>query len=131
MNSDLIALLLAALEQKLDTVETEWDERPALGVVLAAGGYPGAYGKGDVITGLPSLDNPASDDAASKIFHAGTQMIDGQVKTNGGRVLCACALGDTIAEAQQQAYQRVQQISWDNIYYRTDIGYRAIERDMD
>lgn len=124
LKSDLIELLQAALDQTLDTVKTEWDKRSALGVVLAAGGYPATYRKGDVIAGLPL---PATEGSA-KAFHAGTQIKGGQVVTTGGRVLCACALGETISDAQQQAYALVQQISWDDMYHRTDIGYRAVER---
>jgi phosphoribosylamine--glycine ligase len=92
-------------------------------VVLAAGGYPENYSKGDVISGLDGLD---SDDR--KVFHAGTAEKDGQVVTNGGRVLCACALGATVAEAQQAAYTLVEKIRWDNMYFRTDIGFKAIDR---
>ncbi|MCW8956292.1 MAG: phosphoribosylamine--glycine ligase, partial [Gammaproteobacteria bacterium] len=115
LKSDLPELCLAATEGKLNQVTTEWDPRCSLGVVLAAGGYPDSYQKGDVISGLDGLDNDTR-----KVFHAGTIEQDGQVVTNGGRVLCACALGDTVAEAQQAAYKLVQQISWDKVYYRTD-----------
>ncbi|MFW2372830.1 MAG: phosphoribosylamine--glycine ligase [Gammaproteobacteria bacterium] len=123
MKSDLPQLCLAASEGKLDQCTTEWDPRCSLGVVLAAGGYPDSYSKGDVISGLDNLDNNSR-----KVFHAGTTEQDGQVVTNGGRVLCACALGETVAEAQQAAYELVKQISWNNVYYRNDIGYRAIAR---
>ncbi|MCD2450666.1 phosphoribosylamine--glycine ligase [Methylicorpusculum oleiharenae] len=122
LNSDLVTLCEAALGGNLDTMETEWDERPALGVVLAAGGYPDQYQKGDVITGLPD-----SEDADCKVFHAGTLLQDGQVITNGGRVLCACALGDTVKAAQEKAYALAQKIHWDAMYYRTDIGFKAIK----
>ncbi len=121
--SDLVALCNSALDGKLDSVTVEWDPRPSLGVVLAAGGYPGSYRKGDVITGLPA------ETPDSKVFHAGTTEKDGQIVTNGGRVLCAVALGETVAEAQQQAYQLVTQIHWEGMYYRHDIGYRAIARE--
>ncbi|MDH5471727.1 MAG: phosphoribosylamine--glycine ligase [Gammaproteobacteria bacterium] len=123
MKSDLTELCLAATEGKLDQYQTEWDERCSLGVVLAAGGYPADYHKGDIISGLEGLDS-----ATTKVFHAGTSEKDGKVVTNGGRVLCACALGNTVAEAQQSAYQLVNKIKWDNVYFRTDIGYRAINR---
>lgn len=123
LQSDLAELCLAAIDGKLDQHETQWDQRCSLGVVLAAGGYPESYNKGDVIEGLDGLDS-----ASTKVFHAGTADKDGQVVTNGGRVLCACALGNTVAEAQQSAYELVNKIHWNNVYYRKDIGYRAIER---
>ncbi len=121
LQSDLVTLCEAALNQDLANTHTQWDERCALGVVLAAGGYPDSYRKGDVISGLPETE--MSD---SKVFHAGTRLIDGKVVTNGGRVLCACALGDTIQEAQQKAYALSHKITWDNVYYRTDIGFKAL-----
>ncbi|MGZ8218219.1 phosphoribosylamine--glycine ligase [Methylomagnum sp.] len=123
LNSDLPALCRAALDERLDQVQAEWDERPALGVVLAAGGYPFDYAKGDVIEGLPEAE--VRD---TKVFHAGTQQVDGKVVTAGGRVLCACALGETVAAAQAKAYEQVERIRWNNVYYRTDIGHRAIGR---
>jgi len=123
LKSDLVALCNAALDRKLDSLTTDWDPRPSLGVVLAAGGYPASYHKGDVITGLPA------ETPTSKVFHAGTTERDGQIVTNGGRVLCAVALGDTVAAAQKQAYQLVAQIHWNGMYYRRDIGYRAIARE--
>jgi phosphoribosylamine--glycine ligase len=123
LRSDLVELCLAALDRRLDSVAAEWDERASLGVVLAAGGYPDAYRKGDVIEGLPPVD-----DANCKVFHAGTTGRGDAVLTSGGRVLCVCALGDTIAAAQQQAYACVGRIHWPDVYYRTDIGYRAIAR---
>jgi phosphoribosylamine--glycine ligase len=124
LQSDLVALCNAALDKKLDNVSAEWDSRAALGVVLAAGGYPASYNKGDVISGLPETDA-----ANAKVFHAGTKTIDGNVTTNGGRVLCAVGLGDSVTEAQQAAYALTRQITWDNVYYRTDIGYRAVLRE--
>ena len=124
LRSDLVALCLAALEGRLDTVTAEWDARASLGVVLAAGGYPDAYRKGDVIEGLPTLD-----ETSCKVFHAGTTRRGDAVLTSGGRVLCVCALGDTIAAAQQQAYACAGHIHWPDVYYRTDIGYRAIARE--
>lgn len=121
LKSDLIALCQAALNKTLDQVATEWDERAALGVVLAAGGYPDDYSKGNVISGLPT---DSADDC--KVFHAGTQQVNGAIVTAGGRVLCACALGESIAQAQQKAYQLCEQIDWQDIYYRKDIGFKAI-----
>jgi len=125
MRSDLVELCNAALNGRLDECSTEWDSRPALGVVLAAGGYPASYAKGMIISGLP--ENNTED---SKVFHAGTTEKEGAVVTNGGRVLCATALGETVAEAQQNAYALAQQIQWKGVYYRTDIGYRAIAREQ-
>jgi len=122
MKSDLVQLCLAALDKRLGDMPCEWDERPALGVVMAAGGYPDSYKKGDIIEGLDNV-------SGAKVFHAGTKEVDGKVTTNGGRVLCVTALGDTVADAQESAYQAVEQISWDKAYYRTDIGHKAINRD--
>ena len=124
MKSDLVALCNAALDGILDSCTTDWDERASMGVVLAAGGYPGSYGKGDVITGIPA------ETADSKVFHAGTAEKDGQVVTSGGRVLCAVGLGHSVSEAQQKAYEVVKQIHWDGVFYRNDIGYRAIAREQ-
>ena len=124
LQSDLAELCLAALEGALDTKTTQWDKRAAVGVVLAAGGYPGSYRKGDIISGLPT---EASE--TSKVFHAGTQINDGNVTTQGGRVLCATALGNTVTEAQTAAYSLTHQIQWDDVYYRDDIAYRAIDRE--
>ncbi|MCX8663849.1 MULTISPECIES: phosphoribosylamine--glycine ligase [unclassified Gilliamella] len=124
LQSDLIKLCLAAVDGKLDTVKSKWDPRPALGIVMAAGGYPGDYNTQDEIIGLPtesSLD--------CKVFHAGTSFEKGQVFTNGGRVLCVTALGNTVLDAQQRAYQQVNNIRWHGCFYRHDIGYRAIERE--
>jgi len=123
LKSDLVDLCLGALEGRLSGVEAEWDERAALGVVLAAGGYPFDYAKGDEIEGLPE-----SEAADVKVFHAGTARSDGKIVTAGGRVLCVCALGDTVLEAQRKAYRQVREIRWENMYHRTDIGYRAIGR---
>jgi phosphoribosylamine--glycine ligase len=124
LQSDLVSLVEQALAGTLDTATAEFDPRAAVGVVLAAGGYPGNYAKGDVISGL-SLGN---HDA--KVFHAGTKVSDGQVTTNGGRVLCATALGLSVTEAQQNAYKLVNDISWKGMYYRNDIAYRAIAREQ-
>lgn len=122
LKSDLVELCQAALNKTLDQTVTEWDERAALGVVLAAGGYPDEYAKGHPISGLPQ-DN--SEDC--KVFHAGTQQAGGEIVTAGGRVLCACALGNSIAEAQQKAYVLCRQIHWQDVYYRDDIGFKAIK----
>lgn len=124
MQSDLVELCLAAVNGKLDTVKSKWDPRPALGVVMAAGGYPADYKTQDLITGLPV---ESTDDC--KIFHAGTCLEKGRVYTNGGRVLCVTALGNTVLEAQKRAYQQVDKIHWHGCFYRHDIGYRAIERE--
>ncbi|NNJ97567.1 MAG: phosphoribosylamine--glycine ligase [Gammaproteobacteria bacterium] len=124
LNSDLVELCMQALNKNLDIAVAEWDPRTSLGVVLAAGGYPNSYHKGDVISGLQNTES-----ASAKVFHAGTTEKDGAVVTNGGRVLCACALGDTVTDAQQKAYDVVHKIHWDNVYYRSDIGYRAIARE--
>ncbi|WP_428773241.1 phosphoribosylamine--glycine ligase [Vibrio sp.] len=125
MQSDLVELCLAAIDKKLDQVESKWDPRASIGIVLAAGGYPGDYNKGDVISGLPGQETEGE-----KVFHAGTSQKDGQVVTNGGRVLCATALGNSVSEAQQRAYALTKQISWDGAFYRSDIGYRAIAREQ-
>jgi phosphoribosylamine--glycine ligase len=124
LRSDLLELCEAALDERLDTTTAEWETRPALGVVLAAGGYPNAYRSGDVIEGLGEYE-----DTDCKVFHAGTKEQDGKTVTSGGRVLCVCALGDDIASAQQQAYACIKRIDWPDMYYRTDIGYRAIARE--
>ena len=124
LKSDLVQHCLDAIDGKLDQAEAEWDERTSLGVVLAAGGYPESYDKGDIISGLDGTETDST-----KVFHAGTAEKDGNVVTNGGRVLCAVALGNSVTEAQQKAYQLVDRISWNNVYYRTDIGHRAIARE--
>jgi phosphoribosylamine--glycine ligase len=123
LKSDLVGLCLAALDQKLDVAPIEWDARPALGVVMAAGGYPFEYAKGDSIEGLPAGDN-----VETKVFHAGTKRQGERIVTAGGRVLCACALGGTVQDAQRKAYQLANAIHWPGAYYRTDIGHRAINR---
>ena len=124
LQSDLVELVELALAGKLDTAKAEFDSRAAVGVVLSAGGYPGSYNKGDVIDGLTLGDSNA------KVFHAGTKNIDGKVTTNGGRVLCATALGQSVTEAQQQAYELVKTISWKDMFHRDDIAYRAIAREQ-
>ncbi len=125
LQSDLVDLCNAALDKKLDQASANWDERAAVGVVLAAGGYPGSYDKGLVISGLPEIEAPNQ-----KVFHAGTQLdAKQQVLTNGGRVLCATALGDTVKQAAELAYQCASGIQWQGSFYRKDIAYRAIARE--
>ncbi len=124
LQSDLVDLCNAAIDKELDTKEIKFDNRPCVGVVLAAGGYPASYCKGDVIEGLPQ--DELSD---AKVFHAGTANKDGAIVTNGGRVLCVCALGDNVTAAQENVYKLVDQVSWNNVYFRTDIGYRAVNRE--
>jgi len=125
LKSDLVSLCDAALDGALDKVSAEWDERAALGVVMAAGGYPGSYSKGKPISGLESTSDPDV-----KVFHAGTALKDGRVLTSGGRVLCVTALGQSVSEAQQKAYVRAAEIHWEGAFYRRDIGYRAIHREQ-
>ncbi|MBD3734840.1 phosphoribosylamine--glycine ligase [Stutzerimonas balearica] len=125
LESSLILLIEAAQAKALNKVEATWDPRPTLGVVLAAGGYPGDYAKGDVIDGL---DEAATLDG--KVFHAGTALdAEGRVVTAGGRVLCATAIGESVEQAQQQAYRLAEKIRWNGMFYRKDIGYRAIARE--
>ena len=131
MQSDLVEHCLAAINGKLDSQQTSWDSRPAVGIVLAAGGYPNAYNRGDTISGLPELGSSATNVSTSeKIFHAGTQQIDANIGTNGGRVLCATAMGNSVLDAQQQAYQLASSISWEGMFFRADIAWRAIEREQ-
>ncbi len=121
LQSDLVTHCLAALEGRLDQEMAEWDARASLGVVLAARGYPDQYAKGEVIRNIPA---EAED---RKVFHAGTALdASGEIVSNGGRVLCAVALGKDIREAQQRAYELVGQIDWPGAYYRRDIGFKAI-----
>ena len=124
LESSLVLLVEAALAKALDKVEATWDPRPTVGVVIAAGGYPADYAKGDVIEGLD-----AAAQLEGKVFHAGTALKDGQIVTAGGRVLCATAIGRTVEEAQQQAYRLAEKIRWNGSFYRNDIGYRAIARE--
>ena len=123
LKSDLVDLCLQAIQGTLNKASTDWDERPALGVVMAAGGYPFDYHKGDTITGLPE-ENPEG----LKVFHAGTDLEGQTVKTSGGRVLCVTALGADISEAQKSAYELAKNIQWNGAFYRTDIGHKAIRR---
>ncbi len=126
LESSLVLLIEAALAKALDKVEAQWDPRPSLGVVLASGGYPADdYSAGHEIQGLD-----AAAQLDGKIFHAGSTLKDGKVINTGGRVLCATALGDSVAEAQANAYKLAEKISWDGCFYRKDIGYRAIEREQ-
>ncbi|MCU7648914.1 phosphoribosylamine--glycine ligase [Pseudomonas piscis] len=124
LQSSLVLLVEAALAQALDKIEAQWDPRPSLGIVLAAGGYPGDYAKGATITGLD-----AAAALEGKVFHAGTALKDGQIVTAGGRVLCATAMGASVDQAQQQAYRLATEIDWQGCFYRKDIGYRAIARE--
>jgi phosphoribosylamine--glycine ligase len=124
LQSDLLDLLEAAVDARLAGVGAHWDPRPSLGVVMAAGNYPGTPRTGDVISGLEA---PASPD--TKVFHAGTKLDGDKVLTSGGRVLCACALGESVAEAQQRAYAAAAPIAWTGEFHRSDIGWRAIARE--
>ncbi|WP_068547216.1 phosphoribosylamine--glycine ligase [Thalassotalea crassostreae] len=125
LQSDLVELCIAACEGKLDSATIDFDSRAAVGVVLAAAGYPGNYPKGDVISGLELNKNNDR-----KTFHAGTAEKDGDIVTAGGRVLCATALGANVTEAQKSAYELLDQISWQGVEFRTDIAYRAIAREQ-
>jgi phosphoribosylamine--glycine ligase len=123
LKSDLSTLLTAAVDGRLSEVKAKWDRRLCLGVVLAAGGYPGGYRTGLAILGA---DLPGQD---IKVFHAGTRLDAGQAVTAGGRVLCVCGLGETVTEAQERVYRHLKRIHWDDIFYRRDIGYRAVARE--
>ena len=126
LTSDLAALCLAGAKGELDGKQCTWDSRAAVGVVLAAGGYPGSYRKGDVIHGLDDAER-----AQCKVFHAGTaQNAEGEITTAGGRVLCVTALGDSVSAAQQQAYRGVSAIHWEGVEFRRDIAFRAIAREQ-
>jgi phosphoribosylamine--glycine ligase len=126
LQSDLVALCQAALNGRLDREYAQWDPRPCLGVVMAAEGYPGSYEKGHVITGLDH--DPGPD---RKVFHAGTSLTDSATVTTGGRVLCVCALGESVREARTAAYDACSHIHWPGAFTRSDIGYRAVEREAD
>lgn len=123
LQSDLASLIEAALEGRLHECAAEWDARAAIGVVMAAGGYPSAYRKSDIIVGLEQVDPDV------KVFHAGTRREGGDTVTNGGRVLCVTALADSVRAAQQKCYDNIARIQWQDAYYRSDIGYRAIARE--
>ncbi len=122
LRSDLVELCLAAVDGTLGAAHARWDPRVALGVVMAAGGYPDSYAKGSLITGL----GEAAEDL--KVFHAGTALTDDGVITAGGRVLCVTALGEDVSAARERAYGAVGRIHWENCYYRRDIGHRAVSR---
>ena len=124
LKSDLVAICRATLDGTLASQEVDWDERAALGVVMAAGGYPASYAKGKVISGLDDVDTESR-----KVFHAGTARLDNAVTTSGGRVLCVVGLGDSVAAAAAEAYAAVGQIDWEGVYCRRDIGHRAIARE--
>ncbi len=124
LNSDLAALCKATLDGTLGEQTAHWDSRAALGVVMAAGGYPASYAKGAAISGLADANS-----ATRKVFHASTAGDDGNVVTSGGRVLCVVGLGDTVRDAAAESYAAVQTINWDDVYYRRDIGHRAIARE--
>lgn len=126
LKSDLVVLCLAALEGRLDQEIATWDARSALGVVIAAEGYPNSYDDGHIITGLGAADD--GDDDEAKIFHAGTKSENGQVITSGGRVLCATALGNEIEDAQRRAYRLAKSVHWQGCWHRDDIGHRAIKQ---
>jgi len=124
LNTDLVALCKATIDGRLAEQQADWDPRAALGVVMAAGGYPAAYEKGAIIDGLPKL---ASD--TCKVFHAGTALSEDDIVTSGGRVLCVVGLGDSVATARDVAYAQVNDINWNKAYFRNDIGHRAIARE--
>ena len=123
LRSDLLDLVEAAIDGRLGAVGADWDPRPSLGVVMATENYPGTPRTGDPIAGLGADPGPGA-----KVFHAGTELRHGVVVTSGGRVLCACALGENVAEAQRRAYAAADAIHWEGAFYRGDIGWRAIGR---
>jgi phosphoribosylamine--glycine ligase len=125
MKSDIVPVFEAVIDGYLDRVEVEWDRRAAVCVVMASQGYPGTYEKGKIISGLEE----AAKIPNTYIFHAGTALKKGKIVTNGGRVLGVTALGDNIAEAINQAYKAVEKISWDGVYYRRDIGQKALRKE--
>ena len=122
LKTDLVTVMEHAVNGTLDTIELEWDRRTALGVVMAAGGYPDSPKKGDIISGIPA------ETADSVTFHAGTTMDNAELKTSGGRVLCVVGLGDSVRVAQKHAYEAVDQIRFDGMQFRRDIGWRALKR---
>ena len=125
LNTDLVEICEATINGRLADQQTDWDPRAALGVVMAAGGYPSSYDKGATIDGLPKI---ARD--SCKVFHAGTALNEDQVVTSGGRVLCVVGLGESVASAREVAYSQVNDINWNKVYFRNDIGHRAIEREQ-
>ena len=125
LHSDLVAICSATLDGRLGSIQADWDRRAALGVVMAAGGYPESYAKGASISGLDDADG-----ASRKVFHAGTAEEGDDVVTSGGRVLCVVGLGDNVANAAREAYQAADKIRWDGVYLRRDIGHRAIAREQ-
>jgi phosphoribosylamine--glycine ligase len=125
LRSDLVRLCLASFDGTLGLEPIDWDPRATVGVVIASRGYPDAYEKGMVVTGL---DRVVGDD--QKIFHAGTRLKNGEVVSDGGRVLCAVGIGTTVGAAQLRAYDAASKVGWDGAFYRKDIGYRAIEREV-
>jgi phosphoribosylamine--glycine ligase len=125
LKSDLVRVCLSSFDDTLGDEPIDWDRRATVGVVMASGGYPDAYDKGKRITGLERVSG-----ADVKMFHAGTRLAHGEVLTDGGRVLCAVALGDTVAAAREKAYGAVGKVSWDGAFWRTDIGYRAVQREL-
>ena len=124
LQSDLVDICAATLDGSLAEQQAQWDSRAALGVVMAAGGYPASYAKGKAIAGLD-----AADSDTQKVLHAGTAAQGDDVATSGGRVLCVVGLGDTVGAAAHDAYDAVEKIRWDDVYYRRDIGHRAIARE--
>jgi phosphoribosylamine--glycine ligase len=124
LKSDLAAICWSTLEGTLGEHKAEWDERAALGVVMAAGGYPQSYAKGNPIKGLDDVDSDTQ-----KVFHAGTAVKNDTVVSNGGRVLCVVGLGESVKDAAAQAYAAVDKIHWDDVFWRRDIGHRAIARE--
>jgi phosphoribosylamine--glycine ligase len=125
LQSDLVDLVEAAIDGRLDVAQAQWDPRPSLGVVMAAAPYPETPVTGDVIAGLDEVP------ATAKVFHAGTALeADGRVVSAGGRVLCVAALGDSVSDAQRQAYAGVEKVRWTHEFHRTDIGWRAIAREQ-
>ena len=129
LQSDLLELIEAGIDARLEQVQAQWDPRPSLGVVMAAANYPDTPRVGDPIHLPVATTETGIGDGVSKVFHGGTQRANGDIVTAGGRVLCVCALGDTVAQAQQNAYGTVAGISWEGEFHRTDIGWRAIERE--
>jgi phosphoribosylamine--glycine ligase len=123
LRSDLVALCLAACEGRLAEQTIEWDPRPAVGVVVASGGYPGNYKTGLTISGLTGLDSETF-----KVFHAGTRLEDGAVLTDGGRVLCAVAIADDLRSARDEVYAGLARITWPGAFFRSDIAHRALAR---